>query len=192
MVEEDVSKEGSFSNHYIDMIMHLAELILTEHYVEFNNVCYKQIQGTTMGSNFVVVYACLFLCHLERKVAEKINLKNLNFFKRNSHHKMLPKRIECLSVHSILILASSPSKGVFHRVTLNPKLLELLQKDPALRHIMKPLICWRNPKKLGSVLTRCKFSLDNLKTASTSEERRKEKITRPSKGLSGEDSFLNP
>eukprot|EP01018_Ginkgo_biloba_P035187 Gb_23740 [translate_table: standard] len=82
MVEEDVSKEGSFSNRYIDMIMHLAELILTEHYLEFNNVCYKQIQGTAMGSNFAVVYACLFLCHLERKVAEKICLKNLNFFKR--------------------------------------------------------------------------------------------------------------
>eukprot|EP01018_Ginkgo_biloba_P020649 Gb_11119 [translate_table: standard] len=79
---EDVSKEGSFSNRYIDMIMHLAELILTEHCLEFNNVCYKQIQGTAMGSNFAVVYACLFLYHLERKVAEKICLKNLNFFKR--------------------------------------------------------------------------------------------------------------
>eukprot|EP01018_Ginkgo_biloba_P001514 Gb_17826 [translate_table: standard] len=31
MIEEDVSKEGSFSNHYIDMIMQFAELILTEH-----------------------------------------------------------------------------------------------------------------------------------------------------------------
>jgi len=84
------------------------------------------------------------------------------------------------------------SKNLNLGVTLNPKLLELLQKDPSLRHIPKPLICWRNPKKLGSVLTRCNVSLDSFKMTSTSDERRKKKTIRPSNGLSGEDNFLNP
>eukprot|EP01018_Ginkgo_biloba_P006920 Gb_02531 [translate_table: standard] len=307
MVEEYVTKEGSFSNCYIDMIMQFTELILIEHYLKFNNVYYKQIQGTAMGSNFAVVYACIFLCHLKRKVAEKICLKNLKIFKRyiddafgvwsgtieelkvyfRTYSKIYPTNIKIttsVSISAVNILDIEFYKDVdfvetgvfttrfyqkelnayqyipfssghphhqkesfiiselrrflvrekdpygfinlrnlfykrlrargyprnfllhcFNKVsvgdrgellnkycsktiktgkraplvmkldfckrsknlnlgdTLNPKLLELLHKDPALPHILKPLICWRNPKKLGSVLTWYKFSLDSFK-----------------------------
>ncbi|XP_024523476.1 uncharacterized protein LOC112343723 [Selaginella moellendorffii] len=46
-------------------IMAAAGLILEHNYVEFDGSYFLQIRGTAMGSNFAVVYACLFLCSLE-------------------------------------------------------------------------------------------------------------------------------
>ncbi|XP_057836802.2 uncharacterized protein LOC131047025 [Cryptomeria japonica] len=41
--------------------------------------------------------------------------------------------------------------------SLNPELFRLCQKVPALRHIPHPRICWRNPRRLGTFLTRSRF-----------------------------------
>ena len=56
---------GFFDKPKHNFILSLASLILHHHYLTFNDACWHQIKGTAMGSNFVVAYACLFLCHLE-------------------------------------------------------------------------------------------------------------------------------
>ncbi|RYA83907.1 hypothetical protein DD594_26760, partial [Enterobacter cloacae complex sp. 4DZ1-17B1] len=64
-----------------NFIISLSTLILTQHYIRFNNKVFKQIKGTAMGSNFVVVYACLFLCHMESQ-SSLLHNPNLSYFKR--------------------------------------------------------------------------------------------------------------
>ena len=54
-----------FSLAKTNLIYTLSALTLEYHYLAFDNQVYQQIKGTTMGSNFSVVYACLFLSHLE-------------------------------------------------------------------------------------------------------------------------------
>ncbi|XP_059063837.1 uncharacterized protein LOC131856286 [Cryptomeria japonica] len=66
----------------IPLIMRLAELVLHYHFLEFDGLIYKQIRGTAMGSNFAVVYACLFLCHLESKLSSIVDLSPLLFYRR--------------------------------------------------------------------------------------------------------------
>lgn len=66
----------------INLIMRLAELVLHYHFLEFDGCSFQQIRGTAMGSNFAVVYACLFLCHLEERLVSVVDISPLFFFKR--------------------------------------------------------------------------------------------------------------
>ena len=66
----------------IDLILELVELVLCEHYVEFDGVFYKQLWGTTMGNNSAVVYTYLFLCHLEKHLFSQFDCSILMFYKR--------------------------------------------------------------------------------------------------------------
>lgn len=72
----------SFSPEEVDFLVSAAELVLRWHFLEFNGSFYRQIRGTAMGSNFAVVYACLFLCHLEQEVQRRMPTPELSFFKR--------------------------------------------------------------------------------------------------------------
>lgn len=72
----------NFDPLLIDLISTLAELVLTHHFLEFDGAFYKQVRGTAMGSNFAVVYACLFLCHLEKQLTLACNTSCLIYFKR--------------------------------------------------------------------------------------------------------------
>lgn len=54
-----------FSPSKTNLIYTLSALVLEYHYLTFDGVVYQQIKGTAMGSNFSVVYACLFLVYLE-------------------------------------------------------------------------------------------------------------------------------
>ena len=49
----------------VEFIVSLAEWVLKNNYMEFDNVTYHQISGTAMGTPFAVVYANIFLAHLE-------------------------------------------------------------------------------------------------------------------------------
>lgn len=71
-----------FSSGELRFIMALATLILKNHYLEFNNGYWLQIRGTAMGSNFAVVYACLFLCFLENKQFSALPYSDLLYYKR--------------------------------------------------------------------------------------------------------------
>eukprot|EP01018_Ginkgo_biloba_P011617 Gb_40217 [translate_table: standard] len=48
--------KGLFSDCAADFILKLANLVLTQHYLEFNGKFYRHKQGTTMGSNFAMRY----------------------------------------------------------------------------------------------------------------------------------------
>ena len=54
-----------FSINKTNLIYNLSALTLEYHFLTFDNQIYQQIKGTAMGSNFSVVYTCLFLSHLE-------------------------------------------------------------------------------------------------------------------------------
>jgi hypothetical protein len=71
--------KGKFDTAELNLIMTLAGLVLEHHYLEFNGKYWRQVQGTAMGSNFAVVYACLFLCFLEQR---QENPQQLLFYKR--------------------------------------------------------------------------------------------------------------
>ena len=63
-----------FSASKANLIYTLSALTLEYHFLSFDNVIYQQIKGTAMGSNFSVVYACLFLAHLENSQSPHPNL----------------------------------------------------------------------------------------------------------------------
>ena len=71
--------KGKFESKELNLIMTLAALVLEHHYLEFDGKYWRQIKGTAMGSNFAVVYACLFLCFLEKVQG---NPQQLLYFKR--------------------------------------------------------------------------------------------------------------
>ena len=50
-----------FSINKTNLIYNLSALTLKYHFLTFDNQIYQQIKGTAMGSNFFVIYACLFL-----------------------------------------------------------------------------------------------------------------------------------
>ena len=56
---------NSYPKRLANCIYRLSALTLEYHFLQFNGQVYQQIQGTAMGSNFSVAYACLFLCYLE-------------------------------------------------------------------------------------------------------------------------------
>lgn len=70
-----------FSPADVDLLVSAVDLVLRWHFLEFNGSFYRQIRGTTMGNNFVVVYVCLFLCHLEKEVLRRMPCPEIKFFK---------------------------------------------------------------------------------------------------------------
>ena len=54
-----------FSASKTNLICTLSALTLEYHFLSFDNKIYQQVKGTTMGSNFRVLHACLFLAHME-------------------------------------------------------------------------------------------------------------------------------
>ena len=50
------------------LILSLAEWVLNNNIIEFNNEYYLQISGTAMGTPFAVMYACIFLAELEHEL----------------------------------------------------------------------------------------------------------------------------
>ena len=63
-----------FSTSKTNLIYTLSALTLEYHFLSFDDVIYQQVKGTAMGSNFSVVYACLFLAHLENSQPPHPNL----------------------------------------------------------------------------------------------------------------------
>ena len=63
-----------FSSSKTNLIYTLSALTLEYHFLSFDNMIYQQVKGTAMGSNFSVVYACLFLAHLENSQPSHPNL----------------------------------------------------------------------------------------------------------------------
>ena len=57
-----------YNEYPIPLIMSILEFILTHNYLTFENNLYHQIKGTAMGTPCAVVYACLFLGHLEKRM----------------------------------------------------------------------------------------------------------------------------
>ena len=70
-----------FSPEDVYFLVSAVELVLKWNFMEFNGSFYQQIRGTTMGNNFAVVYACLFLCDLEKEVNRIIPSAEIKFFK---------------------------------------------------------------------------------------------------------------
>jgi len=71
-----------FPPHKVEFIISLATLILKNHYLTFNQLYWRQIKGTAMGSNFAVVYACIFLSYMENKQHNTCPHKELIYYKR--------------------------------------------------------------------------------------------------------------
>lgn len=53
-----------FSTPKVELIKSFARLVLTQHYLQFQNDTYRQVRGTAMESNIAIAYACLFVCSL--------------------------------------------------------------------------------------------------------------------------------
>jgi hypothetical protein len=75
-------KEHKMPVEMIDFICDLMSFVLNNNYFTFGeNLIFKQINGTAMGTPAAVVFACLFLDHLERQVLKQMNPKP-KFYKR--------------------------------------------------------------------------------------------------------------
>jgi hypothetical protein len=68
----------NFTLENICLIMDIASWVLNNTYFEFGNTTWKQIKGTAMGTPFAVVFACIYLDHLEELVLNKIKLSTNN------------------------------------------------------------------------------------------------------------------
>ena len=69
-----------FDPKLIDLLCDLMHFVLHNNYFTFGTDCIlKQINGTAMGTPAAVVFACLFLDTLERKVIATTNVKPLMF-----------------------------------------------------------------------------------------------------------------
>ena len=53
-------------------IVELARWVLTNNYIEFASTTYRQISGTAMGTPFAVVFANIFLAHLEDRLYQNL------------------------------------------------------------------------------------------------------------------------
>ena len=71
---------NTYSKRLSSCIYCLSALTLEYHFLEFNAQIYQQTQGTAMGSNFSVAYACLFLCYIEKLPEPN---PNLVFYRRD-------------------------------------------------------------------------------------------------------------
>ena len=54
-----------------DVLLRLAELVLTVNCVEFNGEYYSQVSGTMMGTPAAVEYSCLTMSHQEKKIDDE-------------------------------------------------------------------------------------------------------------------------
>ena len=72
----------AFDDQILNLIMTLSALVLEYQFLEFNSTYWRHIRGTSMGSNFFVVYACLFLCFLENLQQQTCKPEELIFYKR--------------------------------------------------------------------------------------------------------------
>ena len=83
-----IKLESFLRRHYckeekINLILSLAQWVLTNNLLEFNNEYYLQISGTAMGTPFAVTYACIFLAELEHELIitlTKIVSTDTNFY----------------------------------------------------------------------------------------------------------------
>ena len=69
------------NNPLTDLCVALMQWVLQNNYFLFGDSWYHQLNGTAMGTPAAVVYACLVLSTLERRVANTITIKPL-FYKR--------------------------------------------------------------------------------------------------------------
>jgi hypothetical protein len=68
IIEGLIAVNSYLNNHNIPDAAFLTDLIswvLNNNYIEFNQLYYKQIQGTAMGTPVAVAFATIFLAHLE-------------------------------------------------------------------------------------------------------------------------------
>ena len=74
------SELKQFDPKQTDFICDLMHFVLHNNYFTFGDNCiFKQINGTAMGTPAAVVFACLFLDTLERKVIQSTNVEPLLF-----------------------------------------------------------------------------------------------------------------
>jgi len=67
----------------LNFLLDLAEFVLTNNYITFEDEYYLQKSGTAMGTPFAVVFANLFLAHLEHELRMDPNLSSYpDFFRR--------------------------------------------------------------------------------------------------------------
>lgn len=64
--------KSKFPAPKLELIMSLTSMVLNQHFLEFGGKFWRQKYGTAMGSNFAMVYACLFLCDLKNHVEESV------------------------------------------------------------------------------------------------------------------------
>ena len=55
-------------------LVELAEIVLKNNIVQFNEKTLKQLRGTAIGTKFAPPYAILFMVDLEERILEDIEL----------------------------------------------------------------------------------------------------------------------
>ena len=73
---------NAFDDQMLNLIMTLSALVLEYQFLEFNSTYWRHIRGTSMGSNFFVVYACLFLCFLENLQEQTMQTRRTNLLQK--------------------------------------------------------------------------------------------------------------
>jgi hypothetical protein len=68
-----------FDENDIEFISELMRFVLGNNYFTFGNLIFKQLNGTAMGTPAAVVFACLFLDSLERRVFKEHKIKSMCF-----------------------------------------------------------------------------------------------------------------
>merc|ERR1711867_331328 len=59
-----LSTHSSYSQFQIDDIIALIRMVLTNNCFQYQNLFFKQVRGTAMGSPFAPAYANIFMAHL--------------------------------------------------------------------------------------------------------------------------------
>lgn len=70
-----------FKDLNVNFIHDLMEWVLKNNFFTFGPLCYKQLNGTAMGTPAAVVFACLFLDQVEREVLNNCSFTPI-YFKR--------------------------------------------------------------------------------------------------------------
>ena len=64
--------QAHWSYGKIELTLQLTRWVLRNNVVEFNGKQYLQIRGTAMGTPCAVVFACLFMAHLEIQITKDL------------------------------------------------------------------------------------------------------------------------
>jgi len=64
--------QAHWSYEKIELTLQLTRWVLRNNVVEFNGKQYLQIRGTAMGTPCAVVFACLFMAHLEIQITKDL------------------------------------------------------------------------------------------------------------------------